>query len=93
MTQSRPGSLGFGVDGVLLTLPPFEPLSGSKDELHLHPHATDAAVGEVAIQEASWRSPLHAHRRDLDELRVIEGVQRFSTELQAARLADRNGLC
>src|SRR5882724_1856836 len=63
-----------------------------KHHLHLHPHAANAAVCEIAIQETPRRSAIYAHLRDLDKLWVIECVQRFPAKLQPSGLSQRNRL-
>src|SRR3989442_616734 len=65
-------------------------LLGSKHHFHLNSHAADAAVGEVAIQETSRLSTIHAHWRNLDKLGMIECVQRFPAKLQPPRLTQRD---
>ena len=63
-----------------------------KHQFYLHPHAADAAVREIAVQEAPSRRAEHAHLRHVNELWVIERVQRFRAKLQATRLTERNRL-
>src|SRR5262249_53079904 len=64
----------------------------SKHHLQLHPHAADAAVGEVAIQETAWWCAEHISLRRVHKLRMIEGIQRFPAELQPLRLSNGNRL-
>src|SRR5689334_10910346 len=66
--------------------------AGSKYHFRLHPHAADATVGEIAIEELGHRRARNTLWRDLDKLRVIEGIQRFPPKFQASRLAKRNRL-
>jgi hypothetical protein len=68
-------------------LPHGKQSSTSKHDFHLHPHAADAAVREIAIQEAPRRSAIDAHLRNLDKLGVIECVQRFPAKLQPPLLS------
>src|SRR5262249_540322 len=46
----------------------------SKHHLQLHPHAADAAVGEIAIEEPAGGCAVHAHLRHVNKLWVIEHV-------------------
>jgi hypothetical protein len=50
----------------------------SEHHLQLHPHGTNAAIGEVAIQETPWWCTEHISLRRVHELRMIEGIQRFA---------------
>jgi hypothetical protein len=47
----------------------------SKDQLYLHPHAADAAVGEIAIQEPPRRRAQDIALGNLDESGMVESVQ------------------
>src|SRR5215471_13311422 len=62
----------------------------SKNDLHLYPHGANAAIGEIAIQEAPGRRTIDAHLWNLDKLRMIECVERFPAQFQAPSLAQRN---
>jgi hypothetical protein len=46
----------------------------SKYQLDLCPYATEAAVGEIPVQETPGGSAVHGHLRNLDKLRVVEGI-------------------
>src|SRR5262249_52296323 len=60
----------------------------SKQQLQLHPHAANAAVGVVAIHEMPrWRVENISWRR-VHELWMIEGIQRFPAEFQPPRLSN-----
>jgi hypothetical protein len=66
----------------------------SENQLRLHPHAADAAVGEIAAQ-ARWKSARRAKRAedipfgDLHKLRMIEGI--VSLQRSSSRLPSRMG--
>jgi hypothetical protein len=45
---------------------------GSKYHLHLHPHDADAAVGEIAVQEAPSRRTVHTLDRLVHNAHRIE---------------------
>jgi hypothetical protein len=62
-------------------------ISGSKYQFRLHPHAADAAVGEIAVQKLTGRRVKDAPGRHVHVLRMIEGVQRFPAKLQTPVLA------
>src|SRR5579864_5566532 len=66
---------------------------GSENQLHLRPHASNAAVGEIPIQKAERWGADHAGRRNLSELRVIQGIEGFPSKLHPFLLSDREGLC
>ena len=69
----------------------------SEQQLQLHPHAADAAVGEIAIQKAG-RQPWcgtrggHALFWNLSELRMVQGIQSLPAKLQPLLLSDLEGL-
>src|SRR4051812_47894504 len=65
-------------------------VSSSKDHLCLHPHRTDAAVREIAIQEASCQHVIDILLRHLDELRMIESIECLPAQLQAPGLTEWN---
>jgi hypothetical protein len=46
----------------------------SKDQLYLHPHAADAAVGEIAIQEPPGRRSQDIALGDFHKLWIIESI-------------------
>src|SRR5437660_10072330 len=66
----------------------YRPFS-SKQHLHLHPHAADAAVGEIAVQKAPCRRVDNIPLRYLHELRMIDSVLSLPAKLQSPALADR----
>ena len=61
----------------------------SKQHLHLHPHAADPAIREIAVQKMPGRRGGNAPLWHLYELRVIESVLRLPTKLQPLALCDR----
>src|SRR2546427_12586150 len=63
-----------------------------KHDLQLNPHTADAAVGEVAVEKASRWSAHHVFRRNLSELRMVQGIEGFPAKLQPPLLSDREGL-
>src|SRR5262245_34280596 len=63
----------------------------SKQQLQLHPHAADAAVGEIAIEETGLWSTDHAPVWDLSELRVVQSIECLPAKLQPLLLCDQEG--
>src|SRR5258708_2317722 len=61
--------------------------SHSKYQLHLQPHAADAAVCKITIQKAGrqtrWRTwgADHALFRNLSELRMVQGIESLPAKL------------
>jgi hypothetical protein len=49
-------------------------VAGLKYQLHMHPHAADAAIGEIAIQETARCGASDDLLGNLCELRMIERV-------------------
>ena len=66
----------------------FASALASKQHLHLHPHAADAAVREIAVQKAPCRRVDDTSLRYLHELRMIESVLSLPAKLQPPVLAD-----
>src|SRR4029077_20895904 len=63
-----------------------------KYKLHLHPHAADAAVGEITIQKQGRRGPEHVPSWNLSELRMVQGIKSFPAKLHAPLLSDLDRL-
>src|SRR5260370_19559578 len=60
-------------------------------ELDLCPHTPDAAIGVIPIEKPRRRSAHHASRRNLRELRMVQGIQGLPTKLQPPSLCDAEG--
>src|SRR5262245_29563419 len=73
---------------MLATARSTDPAAILKQDCQLRPHAADAAVGEVAIEELRWQCPKHIPLWNLSELGMIEGIQRLPLKLQPLPLAD-----
>src|SRR5262249_10338813 len=67
--------------------------SESENQLHLRPHAANAAVSEFPIKKAARWSADHAGRRSLSELRMVQGIEGFPSKLHPSLLSDQEGLC
>src|SRR5579864_1092514 len=66
----------------------FERPMDSKQHLHLHPHATDPTIREIAVQKTACRRGGNTPFRHLYKLRVIEGVLGLPAKLQPLALRD-----
>jgi hypothetical protein len=64
---------------------------GSKSQLHLSPHGTDAAIGEIPVQKVGGRGADHDGQRNLSELRMVQGIDGFPAKLQPPALSDPEG--
>ena len=61
----------------------------SKYQLHLDPHAADAAICEVPVQKAIGRSVQNVAERNIDVLRVIQRILSFPAKFQLFVLSNR----
>ena len=68
----------LSTDAVLFMTP-----SGSENQLDLHPHAANAAVCEIPIQEVE-RWGVDVHVRDPSELRMVQGIEGFPAKRQTS---------
>ncbi len=53
---------------------PVSASSTSKHQLQLNPHAANAAVGKIAVEKLPGQSIENVPGRNVDVLRMIEGV-------------------
>ena len=65
---------------------------GSKNQLDLGPHTPDAAIREIAIQEAAGGRAVHTGLWRLHKLGMIEGIQRLPAKLDPPLLRPRDRL-
>ena len=68
----------------------MSPAGLSENQLDLHPHATDAAVGEIAIQKLG-RGEVDVPFRNLCELRMVQGIEGVAAKLQSSLLSNQEG--
>ena len=72
--------------------PILSPVGLLEKQLDLHPHGTDAAVGEIPIQKVGRRGvDAHALCRNLSELRMVEGIEGLPSKLQPSLLSHLEG--